>query len=110
MQGAKLVTIEIDYEITVAGMTAVTAVINSIARGADGAVAVVTAPAFSYDTGHDTAAERIDVDQHRMTLTLTTPDWVDNDQYFLVELSVDQAGDGGLFQILGAVANFTLRA
>ncbi len=103
-------SIEIDFEITVAGMTAVTPVVNKVTRGADGAVAVVAAPAFSYDTGHDTAAERIDVDQHKMTLTITTPFWVDNDVYVLVELSVDQAGDGGLFEVLGAFANYTLRA
>jgi hypothetical protein len=88
----------------------VTAVLNKVTRGADTAVAVVTAPAFTYDTGHDTAAERDDVDQHKMTITLDTPVFIDNDEYFLLELSCDQAGDGGLIEFLGAVANFTLRA
>jgi hypothetical protein len=109
LQGAKLASIEVDYEITVAPVV-VTAVLNKVTRGADTAVAVVTAPAFTYDTGHDTAAERDDVDQHKMTITLDTPVFIDNDEYFLLELSCDQAGDGGLIEFLGAVANFTLRA
>src|SRR3990172_2471302 len=70
LQGSKLDSIEIDYEILVAACDAVTAVVNKVTRGADGAVAVVAAETFSYDTGHDTAAERYDVDQHKMTLTI----------------------------------------
>jgi hypothetical protein len=95
--------------VTGAALTALSAVVNKVTRGADGAVAVVAAQAFSYDTGHDAAGERVDVDQHRMTLTLTTPFWLDNDVYCLVELTIDQAGDTGVSELLAAVANFTLR-
>jgi hypothetical protein len=107
-KGSKLVSIEVDYEITVAAVV-VTATLNKVARGADTAVAVVSAPAFTYDAGHDTAAERDDVDQHLMTITLDEPVYLDNDEYYLLELSCDQAGDGGLIEFLGAVANYTLR-
>jgi hypothetical protein len=115
LQGAKLASVEIDYEITGAALEEVTAVFNKVTRGADGAVAVVAAQTFAYDLGHDTAAERYDVDQHKMTLTLGTlaapvPVWVDNDEYFLIELTVNQAGDTGVIEFLGAVANFTLKA
>ena len=108
LQGAKLASIEIDYEILVAACDAVTAVVNKITRGADGAVAVVAAQSFSYDAGHDSAAERYDVDQHRMTLTLDTPIWIDNDEYVLVELTFDKAATSTI-DLLAAVANFTLR-
>ena len=70
---------------------------------------VVSAPAFSYDTGHDTAAERLDVDEHKMTLTLTTPVWIDNDDYYYVKIAFDKAATS-VCQFLAAFANFTLRA
>jgi len=108
LQGAKLASVEIDYEILVAACDAVTAVFNLVTRGADGAVATVAAQTFSYDTGHDTAAERYDVDQHRMTLTLTTPIWIDNDQYVLIELTFDKAATTTV-DVIAAVANYTLR-
>jgi len=107
-KGAYLVSVEIDYEVTVAACDAVTAVFNVVTRGADGAAATVAAQTFTYDAGHDTAPERIDVDQHRMTLTLTTPVWLDNDQYALVELTFDRAATTVVHE-LAAVANYTLR-
>jgi len=107
-KGAYLKSIEIDYEILVAACDAVSAVVNKVTRGADGAVAVVAAQTFTYDAGHDTAAERIDVDQHKMTLTITTPFWLDNDEYALVELTFDKAATTTV-DLLAAVANFTLR-
>ncbi|MFC2065258.1 hypothetical protein ACFLXB_09215 [Chloroflexota bacterium] len=109
LQGGYLESIEIDFEILVAACDAASAIVNKVTRGADGAVAVVAAQTFTYDTGHDTAAERIDVDQHKMTLTLSTPIWLDNDEYVLVELTFDKAATTQL-DMLGAVANFTLRA
>lgn len=109
LKGSYLQSIEIDYEITGAALTALTAVINKVTSGADGAVAVVAAPAFTYDTGHDVAGERVDVDQHKMTLTITTPFWIDNGEYVLVELTCDQAGDTGVIELLGAIANYTAR-
>ena len=109
LKGSYLKSIEIDFEITGAALTALTAVINKVTRGADGADASVAAPAFTYDTGHDAANERVDVDEHKMTLTITTPFWIDNDEYVLVELTCDQAGDTGVIELLGAVANYSLR-
>jgi hypothetical protein len=108
-KGSRLKSIEIDFEYLIEAMDAMAAVVNKITRGAEGAVAVVAAQAFSYDTGHDTAAERIDVDQHKMTLTLTTPIWIDNDVEVLVELTID-AGTNGTIELYGAFANFDLRA
>lgn len=113
-KGAYLKSIEIDYEITGAALEEVTAVFNKVTRGVDGAVAVVAAQTFAYDLGHDTAGERVDVDQHKMTLTMGTlaapaPQWIDNDVYFLVELTINQAGDTGVIEFLGAVVNYTLR-
>jgi hypothetical protein len=114
LKGSQLKSVEIDFEITGAALTALTAVVNKVTRGVDGAVAVVESQTFAYDLGHDTAGERVDVDQHKMTLTLGTlaapvPAWIDNDVYYLVELTIDQAGDTGVIELLGAVVNYTAR-
>jgi hypothetical protein len=110
LKGSYLKSIEIDYQVLNAAMTAVTAVVNKVTRGADGAIAVVASQTFTYDTGHDAAGERVDIDEHKMTLTITTPFWIDNDAYVLVELTIDQAGDTGVVNLLGAIANYTFRA
>ena len=108
-KGALLKSIQIDYEILVAACDTVTADILKITRGADTAVHVVDdTVAFSYDTGHDTDDERDDLDQHRMTLTLTTPAYIDDDEYYCVKLTFDKAATTTL-DILGAVAYYTLR-
>lgn len=108
LQGAKLSSVEIDFEILVAACDALTAAINKVTRGANGADAVVAAIPFTYDTGHDTAPERITVDEHKMTLNLDTPIWIDNDEYVLVKLTVDKAATTTV-EFLAAIANFTLR-
>ena len=108
-KGCLLKSIEIDYEIVAEALEEVTAVFNKVTRGAEGAAASVAAQTFTYDADNDDASDRITEGQHKLVLTLATPVWVDNDVYFLIELTVNQAGDGGLIELLGAVANVTLR-
>ena len=84
-------------------------IVNLVTRGVDGADVSVASQAFTYDTGHDAAGERVDIDQHKMTLTITAPFGIDNDEYVQVELTIDQAGDAGVVNLLGAIANYTLR-
>lgn len=107
-QGVYLRSIEVDFEILIAALDVLTPVIYKMTRGADGADVVVATPTFTYDAGHDTAAERIDVDEHKMTLTLDTPIWVDNDVYLWLKLPFDKAATSTV-EVLGAFANFTLR-
>ena len=63
----------------------------------------------TYDTGHDTAAKRLTLAQHKMTLTLSTPEWVDEDENFYVELTVDAAATS-VVKLFGARANYVFRA
>ena len=105
LQGNKLASIEIDYEVLVAACTTVTAVINKVTRGIEGAVAVVAAQPF---TQSPTAANSALVEQHKLVLTITTPFWLDNDEYVLVQLTMVAAATTQI-DILGAFANFTLR-
>jgi len=104
--GAYLETIEFDYELLLAAATSVTAVLNKVTRGADGAVAVVSVPAITQDLAAAVAAAT--ENQHKLTVTLTTPEWIDNDVYFLLEMSL-VCGGTVTVDVLGAVANFTLR-
>jgi hypothetical protein len=107
-KGVYLKSIEIDYEIVTAACDTVTPVLYRMDRGADGADVTVTSVAFSYDAGHDTDDERDDLDEHKMTLTLDTPAWIDNDDYYWVAIAFDKAATSTV-EFLGAFANYTLR-
>ena len=107
LQGSKLVSIEVDYEIKVAEPTSITWTLNKVTRGADTAVAVVAAVTKT-NTIADAAAKT--VDQHKQTITLTTPAWIDNDEYYLLEMSMVAGAGGNTTKLLGAVANFTMRS
>jgi hypothetical protein len=107
LNGAKLASIEIDYEVLTAEPTSITWTLNKVTRGIEGAVAVVAAVTKT-NTVADAAAKT--VDQHKQVITITTPAWIDNDEYFLLECSIVAGAGGTVNEFLGAVANFTLRA
>lgn len=107
LQGAKLASIEVDYEVLVGEPTSITWTLNKVTRGIEGAVAVVAAVTKT-NTVADAAAKT--VDQHKQVITLTVPEWVDNDVYYLLQCSIVAGAGGNTFDMLGAVANFTLRA
>jgi hypothetical protein len=48
------------------------------------------------------------VDEHRLTVTVTTPFWIDHEAYVLLVLTVVAAATT-TFDLLGAVVNYTLR-
>jgi hypothetical protein len=105
-KGALLKSIEVDYELLVAGVTSFTPVLNKVTRGADTAVAVVSVPTITYLPAQSSC---ITQDQHKLVVTLTTPEWIDNDVYFLLELTIVAGAGGNTTDILGAVVNYTLR-
>jgi len=77
-----------------------------VTRGAEGAVAVVSTPAF---TQSPSAADSKVQGKHKLVLTITTPAWIDNDEYYLAQLSA-VAPAGTVIDLIAAVANFTLKA
>lgn len=106
-KGAYLTSVEIDYEVLTADIgTSLTAVINKVTRGVDLAVATVAAQAF---TQSPTAALSLVTDQHKLVLTLTTPIWIANTEYVLVQLTLVAGAGGTTNDFYGAVANFTLK-
>ena len=44
-----------------------------------------------------------------MKITLDTPAFIDNDEYYHVEIVCDAAA-GSVFKVFGAIANYTFRA
>lgn len=106
LQGSYLVSVELDYELLVSACTSVTGAINKVTRGADTAVAVVAAQTVTQSLVAATAAAT--VDQHKLTVTLTTPVWIDNDEEYLAQFSFVAAA-GTTIDVLAAVVNFTER-
>jgi hypothetical protein len=106
LNGAKLMSVEVDYEILIAGLTSIAVVLNKVTRGADLAVAVV---AVQTQTCSPTVALAKVTDQHKLVVTITTPAWVANTEYYMLELTCVAPATTTL-DFLGAVANFTFRA
>lgn len=104
-KGAYLKSIEIDYEQLVAGTTSTTLTLNKVTRGVDGAVAVVSAVTITVDLSAATSKSQ---DQHKIIGTLSTPAWIDNDEYYLAVLTF-VCGASVTLDVLSAVANYTMR-
>lgn len=105
LQGAKLTSIEVDFEVLVADCTSITTTLNKVTRGVDTAVAVVAAVT---QTQSPAAATLKVTDQRKLVVTLTTPEWVNQNTYYLLQLSLVCPATTQL-DMLAAVANFTFR-
>ena len=106
LQGAKLTSIEIDYENLGGVMTSVTFLVYKCTRSADGTppvAALVTCTQSPADT------ETLKVDQHKVVLTITTPFWLLDTEYVLVEMTIVAGAGGGTNQLLAAMANYTFK-
>lgn len=108
LAGSKLASIDVFYNITTAAaddFATVELELQSLSSvGAQTAAAVTT----SIDSGHDSAAERKATGEHKMTVTLSDPAWIDDDQLYVLQLVVDAAATT-IFDLVGARANFTAR-
>ena len=107
LKGSMINSVEIDYEILTAAATSITATVWKIAAGVDGAVAVATQVTATQNL--TAATDAADVDQHRLTVTITTPEYIDDDDYWFVELACVCATTTVL-EFLGAQVNYTFRA
>jgi hypothetical protein len=108
-KGSKLVSVELMWSVITAAMDAVAeplVYLNTL--NVNGTLNTAAAVATTIDTGHDSAAERLTVDEHRAVVTITTPLWCDNDQAYHVEMVCDAAATS-VFKWFGAIANYTLR-
>ncbi len=101
LHGCQLKSIEVDYENKGAEQDSLTWTLNKVTRGINGAVAVVAA---TTKTDAIAAADSHSVDQHKQVITITTPAWIDNDEYYLLEISIVAGAGGGTCKLLAAVA------
>lgn len=107
-KGSKLQSVEIHFRVGTAALDALEAHLYKATLGADGSLLTVAEVTTAYDTGHDAAAERIDVDEHKMTLTPSAPVYLDDNEYLFVEVVADAAATSVL-DYFGAKANWTWR-
>jgi hypothetical protein len=107
LQGCKLQSIELDYQLIDAAAVGVTAVLHKVARGIEGAAASASHPTITESPAAAAGAET--QNKHKLVVTLSTPEWIDNDVYFLCEFSFECAGVVTI-DILAAVVNYTFRA
>jgi len=116
LKGSKLLSVEFMYSIStavaddfaVATALLYTDTLQASAASGSGTLNTAAELATTKDTGHDTDAECLAVDEHRMVLTVTTPVWVDNDVAYHAEFVVD-GGAATVFKIFGGIANYVLR-
>ncbi len=109
LRGCRLKSIDVYYAIGTAAADDFAVVeLEKMSLGADDTAITGAAVTTTLDAGHDTAAERLAVDtDHVMTVTLSTPEWIDDGEVFVLTLTVDAAG-GTVFTLFGARANFDL--
>ena len=109
LKGAKLKSIDVYYKIgTAAADDFATVELSKMTLPVTGEAVSGEAIETTEDADHDTAAERKTVDDHTMTVTLTTPVWVDDNDAYVLTLVVDAAATT-VFTLFGAKANFELR-
>ena len=105
-KGSMINSVEVDFEISGAAATSVTITMNKVTRGADGADAVVTAITGTQTLTPATTAATID--EHKDKFTVTTPAYIDNDEYYLLKI-VAVCAAATVIEFLGATVNYTVR-
>jgi hypothetical protein len=109
LQGAKLQSVDIWYKIaTAAADDFATVAASKVTLPATGSAITGAAVTVTCDADHDTAAERKAVGDHKMTVTLSTPAFLEDNEAIWLSLVIDCAATTVL-TIYGAQANFDLR-
>jgi len=109
-KGVKVTSVDIWYTIGTAAADDVEFVLYKATLPANGGSAPsASTVTTSYDAGHDTDAERYAVTViHKMTVTITTPEWIDDDTVLYGEMTINAAATS-VPKILAARVNYTLR-
>lgn len=107
LKGAYLKSIDVFYKIAVAADDFATVALNKMVFAADG-TPTGSAVTVTLDASHDTAAERKGAGQHKMTITITTPPWIDHDDAYVLDMIVDAAATTD-FTLYGCRVNWTER-
>jgi hypothetical protein len=108
LKGTKINSVEFHFRVVTAALDAMEAHLYKATLAADGSLLTVAEVTTTYDTGHDTAPERIDVDEHKMTLTVTTPAYCDDNEFYFMEVVYDAAATSLIDEFLVKI-NCTVR-
>ena len=110
--GAYLATVDLIYKTATAALTSwATVDLNkmTLVAGTGGSGSFTGASiANTQDATHNTSALRSDLGVHCMTVTPTTPPWIDNDDSYVLSCTLIAAATS-ILDFYGARCNFTLR-
>lgn len=109
--GHRLVSVEMNYQVSTADLDDVTVTVLRYTPPADNVAAAAGALAGAYDAAHDTAAERGDdtanPENHTLVFTLNTPVHLDADEAIVVLVTVNgDAGAAGVFDFRSLVLHW----
>jgi hypothetical protein len=113
LKGARLKSIDVFYKVLTAALTDFATVeLDKVTlpppAAATGTAFTGAAVTITQDAYHNTAALRKAVGDHTMTVILTTPAWLDDNDAMILQLVCDCATTS-VFTFYGARANFDLR-
>lgn len=108
LKGAYLKSVDVWWINATADLTDCSAEIYRSTLPAQAGTLATTTQTLTYDTGHLNAAARKTQAQHLMTLTITTPFWVDNNSEAYLELTVNAAATSA-YKLQAVRANYTFR-
>jgi hypothetical protein len=110
-KGSYLKSIDVWWNTTTAALDAAGLIANvdRFVLPANGAAfPALTAIPFTYSDDQNTPGETDDLDEHKLTITIDTPFWMDDDYLVQVRLTADAAATS-VFAFHGARVNYTLR-
>jgi hypothetical protein len=106
-KGARLKSIDVFFKVATDVLTSFTApALQKITLGAADATAPTGAELTT--TYLPANATILTAAEHKVTVTVTTPEWADDDTYYLLDLEVDPTASA-VVTFYGARANFDLR-
>jgi hypothetical protein len=108
-KGALLKSIDLYYGISVAAADGIaTVTLQKITLPTTQVIPTAAVVTTTQDSLNDTTAKRLTLAEHAMTITLTTPEWIDDACAFELYVAADMAATS-VFALYGARANYTLR-
>jgi hypothetical protein len=110
LKGAYLKSVDLYYSIATADATdfAIVALNKETLPGGTGSAPSGSTVAVTLDGSHDTAVKRKASGDHKLTASLNTPVWIDEDETYILSCVVDAAATT-VFKLYGARASYTLR-
>lgn len=108
LKGTKVTSVDFHFRISAASIDAMEAHIYKGTLGADNALWTTAEVTTTYDAAHDAAAERIDADEQKMTLNITTPFYLEDNEFLYMEVVYDGSAAGVIDEFF-AVVNATVR-